>query len=436
MKSQDNLQRIALVDANSFYCSCERVFRPDLEDVPVVVLSNNDGCVVARSAEVKAMGVPMGAPWFKMREQAQKNGIIAFSSNYTLYGDLSRRFMSVLASHVAPDEQEIYSIDECFLDFTRHPHLDLTVKGNVIRDQVRQWTALPVCVGVGSTKTLAKFANNVAKKQPAWSGVCDLTALSEAEQIAVMGQFEVRDVWGIGRRIAMQLMEFGVRTVADLRACDPKRIRERFSVVVERTVNELRGVACVAWESQPAARQQIIASRSFGGPLYTVEQLAAPIRFHMGRAAEKLRQQGSVAGVLGVWLETNQFRPQDAQYSPAKNIPLPMPTDDTAALTAWATALLRVIYKPGYRYVKAGCMLMDLRERGIVQGSLFDVAPIEQDKRRETLMGVLDKANGKWGRGTMGIGSAGVKDQRGWAMSRENLSPCYTTRWEDLRVVG
>jgi DNA polymerase V len=223
---------------------------------------------------------------------------------------------------------------------------------------------------------LAKFANNVAKKQPTWSGVCDLTALSEPERIAVMGQFEVRDVWGIGRRIAMQLMEFGVRTVADLRACDPKRIRERFSVVVERTVNKLRGVACVAWESQPPARQKIIASRSFGGPLYTIEQLAAPIRFHMGRAAEKLRKQGSVAGALGVWLETNQFRPQDAQYSPAKNIPLPMPTDDTVALTAWATALLRAIYKPGYRYVKAGCMLMDLREREIMQGALFDIAPV------------------------------------------------------------
>ena len=428
-------RRLALVDANSFYCSAERNFRPDLEGVPVVVLSNNDGCVVARSAEVKKLGVAMGMPWFQMKDLARQHNILAFSSNYTLYGDISRRFMSVLAQFVPPEEQEIYSIDECFLDFTHQPHLDLTATGHVMRDRVKRWTGLPVCVGCGSTKTLAKFANNVAKKQAQWGGVCDLTALSETELVAVLGQFDVRDVWGVGRKIAMQLMSYGVRTAADLRACDAKRIRERFTVVLERTVSELQGVSCVAWENEPPAKQQIIASRSFGGPLYTTEQLAEPVRFHMARAAEKLRLQGSIAGTLGVFLETNRFRPQDPQYSPSRAIHLPAATDDTAVLTTWATTLMRAIHKPGFRYVKAGVMLMDLRERCVVQGSLFDAAPTDRDLRRERLMGVLDRANGKWGRGTMGVGSAGVKQQRGWAMSRANLSPCYTTRWDELREV-
>lgn len=435
MTSPDASRRLALVDANSFYCSAERIFRPDLDGKPLVVLSNNDGCVVARSAEVKKLGVAMGMPWFQMKDLARQHNIQAFSSNYTLYGDISQRFMSVLAQFVPPEEQEIYSIDECFLDFTHQPGLDLTATGHGMRDRVKRWTGLPVCVGFGSTKTLAKMANNVAKKQPQWGGVCDLTALTEAELIAVLGQFEVRDVWGIGGKIARQLMDHGVKTAGDLRACDPKRIRERFSVVVERTVSELQGVSCVAWENQPPAKQQIIASRSFGGPLYTPGQLAKPVRFHMARAAEKLRQQDSIAGTVGVFLETNRFRAKDPQYSPSRSIRLPVATDDTAALTTWATALMRAIHKPGFRYVKAGVMLMDLRERGVVQGSLFDAAYAERDLRRKKLMGVLDRANGKWGRGTMGVGSAGVKDQSGWAMSRANLSPRYTTRWDELREV-
>jgi len=204
---------------------------------------------------------------------------------------------------------------------------------------------------------------------------------------------------------------------------------------MEKTVREIQGTSCIEMEDEPPAKKQIIASRSFGGPLYTVDQLSEPVRFHMGRAAEKLRQQRGTAGRVGVFLETNRFRPQDAQYSPSKAVPLPVATDDTATLTAWATTLLRAIYKPGYRYVKAGVMLMELGERGIGQGSLFDALPPARDLRREKLMGVLDKANTKWGRGTMGIGSAGVKEQKGWAMLRENLSPAYTTRWDQLRRV-
>lgn len=427
-------RRIGLVDVNNCYISAERLMRPDLEKVPLVVLSNNDGCCVARSAEVKALGVKMGTPWFHMQDLAKQHGIRALSSNYELYDDMSRRFHGTLALWVPPECQEIYSIDECFLDFAGQDCLDLTTTGHAIRDRVLQWIGLPVSAGFGSTKTLAKFANHVAKKQPGWNGVCDLTAIGERDLIALMGKVEVREIWGIGRQIAMQMMEFGVRTVADLRACDAKRIRERFSVVVERTVSELKGISCIEWENEPPAKKQIIASRSFGGPLYTVDQLAAPVRFHMGRAAEKLRHQGSTAGRIGVFLETNRFR-DDPQYCPSKSIHLPIATNDTATLTSWATSVLRAIYKPGFRYVKAGCMLMDLCDKGVMQDSLFDGPPPARNLRREKLMGVLDKANGKWGRGTMGVGSAGVRHQKGWAMLRGNLSPAYTTRWEALRVV-
>lgn len=430
-------RRMALVDCNSFYCSAERVFRPDLEHVPLVVLSNSDGCVVARDSLVRQMGVPVGQPWYQLRDEARRKGwpIVAMSSNYTLYGDLSRRVMNVLAGYVPAEDQEVYSIDECFLDFTAQPRLNLVTTGQDIKRRVKQWTGLPVCVGFGPTKTLAKLANRIAKTQPQFNGVCDLTAMSDTEFDAVMRLVKVEDVWGIGRKLSEALIQAGVTTAADLRRVDAKRIRERFNVVVERTVRELQGVPCVAWETAPPAKQQIISSRSFGAPVYTVEELAEPIRMHAGRAAEKLRQQGSAAARVGIWIETNRFRPQDPQYCPMRWINLPGATDDTALLTTWAVAVLRTVFKQGFRYVKAGVMLDDIRPKGLAQGLLFDGLPPEQDLRREKLMSVLDKANERWGRGTMGIGSAGVRAPRTWTMRREMLSPCYTTDWDQLRVV-
>lgn len=427
-------RRIALVDVNNCYVSCERLMRPDLEGVPIVVLSNNDGCCVARSAEVKALGVKVGTPWFHLKDLAKQHGILAMSSNYALYGDMSRRFHSILAQWVPPECQEIYSIDECFLDFDGQDRLDLTETGQAIKAQVKQWVGLPVCVGIGSTKTLAKFANHVGKKQPQWAGVCDLTSLTAAGRLALMDQFPVQEVWGVGRRLAAQLIELGIQTAGALARCDPKRARERWGVVMERTVNELNGLSCMAWENQPPPKQQIIASRSFGGPLYMLDEVVQPVRFHMGRAAEKLRLQGSVAGRVGVIVETNRFRAQDPQYCPSRSIALPAASDDTAVLTTWAVAVLRAVFKGGYRYVKAGVMLDDLRPRELQQGSLFDALPPVQDLRREKLMGVLDQANQKWGRGSIGVGV--VKEQKGWAMNREMLSPRYTTCWDDLRIVG
>jgi DNA polymerase V len=429
-------RRLALADINNAFVSFERLLRPDLENVPIVVLSNNDGCCVSRSAEVKALGVKMGTPWFQMRDLAKQHDIRAMSSNYELYGDMSRRFHAVLAQWVPPECSEIYSIDEIFLDFAGQDSLDLTVTGHAIKAQVRQWLNLPICLGFASSKTLTKFANHVAKKQPHWQGVCDLTVLTLAERLALMDQFEVQEVWGVGRRLAVQMMELGIKTVGDLARCDPKRARERWGVVMERTVRELQGVSCIQWENEPPAKQQIIASRSFGGPLFTEEELCEPVRFHMGRAAEKLRQQGSVAARVGVMIETNRYRDQDPQYCPMRTVAMPVASDDTAVLTGWVVALLRTVYRAGYRYVKAGVMLDELRPKSMTQGALFDAPLHAHDVRRDRLMGVLDQANAKWGRGTMGVGSAGVRSRRSWTMQRGMLSPRCTTRWDELQTVG
>ena len=426
-------RHIALVDVNNFYVSCERVFRPDLEGKPVVVLSNNDGCVVARSAEVKALGVPMGLPWFQMKELAREHRILAFSSNYTLYGDLSARVMSVLGQF-APD-QEVYSIDESFLDFTRQPHLDLTATGHCIRERVKQWVGVPVSVGIGSTKTLAKLANHVAKKRAGWNGVCDLGTLPGSDLEALLASIEVREVWGVGRKTAMKLAMQGIRSVADLRTADPRRIGERYSVVMERTVRELRGESCIDLEDDAPPRQQIIASRSFGAPVWTEADLAESLRAYMGRAAEKLRRQHSVAGRVGVWLETNRHRLQDAQYHPSATLPLPAPSEDTAVLTQAAMAVLHHLYRDGFRYVKAGVMLLELGDRGVEQGQLFADAHSASEPGHSALMTTLDRINAKWGKGTLGIGSAGLQSPRRWAMKRGTMTPAYTTRWSDLAIV-
>jgi DNA polymerase V len=429
-------RRIALADVNNFYCSCERVFQPRYEGVPIVVLSNNDGCVVARSAEVKALGVAMGTPWFELQDLARKHGIVAFSSNYTLYGDMSARCMRVLGQFAPPEDQEIYSIDESFLDFTAQPRLDLTATGQAMRQRVKQWTGLPISVGIGSSKTLGKLGNFLAKKRPEWSGVCDLTALSASALDAQLATVDVGDVWGIGRRYAARLTAQGITTAAHLRAADPRRLREQFGVVMERTVRELQGVACLDLEDAPPNKQQILASRAFGAPVFALEGLAEAIREYVMRAARKLRRQSSVAGAVGLWFETSRFRAQDAQYAPSATLTLPAPTDDVAAITQVAVAILKQLYRPGYRYVKAGVMLLDLRDRAVQQGQLFDTGVLQVDARRKTLLATLDRANGRWGSGTIAIGSAGIKRPHVWSMQRGHLTPAYTTRWNELATVS
>lgn len=419
----------ALIDGNNFYVSCERVFNPALEGRPVVVLSNNDGIVVARSAEVKALGVKMGAPWFQLKDLARKHGILAYSSNYTLYADMSNRMMRVLETY--SPQQEIYSIDECFLGFDGFPAADLSAIGQRIRRQVKQWVGIPVCVGIGATKTLAKLANHCAKKALAGSdGVCDFGRMQPAELDALFERIDVNEIWGVGRRLTEKLAAVGIATVRDLRDADAVTLGDAFSVMLQRTVMELRGVSCLALEELVSARKQIISSRTFGSYVYTLPELEEAVATYMARAAEKLRGQHSMAGAIQVYIRTNPFKPEHPQYQRGLSFALPAPSADTRTLTRAALWGLRHLFKPGYAYQKAGVMLMELRDANVVQGQLFDARPAD----RPALMQVIDRANAQWGHGTLRLASEGVR--KSWQMRRERVSPAYTTRWEDLPRVN
>lgn len=423
--------QFALVDVNNFYVSCERVFQPRLEGIPLVVLSNNDGCAVARSNEVKALGVKMGTPWFKMKDLARQHGIRAFSSNYTLYGDMSNRATTVLRDF-APD-LEVYSIDESFLRIESVAHLygGAIPMGHQMRNRIKQWTGLPVCVGVGPTKTLAKFANHLAKKNPLFDGVCDLHALSRPERLAWMHGVEVGEVWGVGPRITKRLGAMGITSVLDLRNASPKEMRAHFGVVMERTCNELRGISCLELEDIARPKKQIMSSRSFGAPVETLAELRESVASYLATAAEKLRRQNSAAGAVYVFLLTNRFKEDEPQYNAGITVPMPDVSDDTLALTAAALKGLAAIYRPGYRYKKAGVMLTLLSDKAARQTTLFD-DPVAREKS-ERLMATMDAINREFGRGMVRAGASGVVQR--WAMRSENRSPRYTTRWDELPVV-
>lgn len=426
MQSASSDRRVALVDVNNFYASCEAVFNPRLAGRPLVVLSNNDGCVVARSAEAKAIGVKMGTPWHLMQDLARKHGIIAYSSNYTLYADMSNRVMTILGD-MAPS-REIYSIDECFVDLTGVRHL--REHGFEIRQRVRQWTGLTVCVGIGSTKTRAKLSNHIAKKHPEHAGVFDIEALPPAEQLGWLTRIPVGEVWGIGRRLNEQLAGMRIESVADLQAADPRMIRQRFNVVVERIVEELRGISCLDLELLAPAKQQIMSSRSFGKSVSAEGELREAVVTYVSRAAEKLRQQGSVAGALHVFIQTNPFKPQLPQYSKGMTIKLPMATDDTLTLARFAAWGVSRLYRTGYNYKKAGTMLMALQPKEQRQVTLFEDP--EKIARRDRLNQAMDRLNSRFGRGTLALAGAGTEGR--WHMQRQHLSPRYTTCLDEIPI--
>lgn len=422
--------QFALVDVNNFYVSCERVFKPALEHTPMVVLSNNDGCAVARSHEVKALGVKMGTPWFKMKDLAREQGIVAFSSNYALYGDMSNRVVQILRDY-SPDT-EVYSIDESFLRIEAVAHLygGALAMGQQMRHRIKQWTGLPVCVGVGPTKTLAKFANHLAKKNPEFEGVCDLHVIPRIERLRWMSGIEVGEVWGVGGRIARRLEAMGIQSVLELRNASPKEMRRHFGVVMERTCNELRGISCLALEDIAPPKQQIMSSRSFGSPVETIEELRESIASYLARAAEKLRQQQSVCAAVYVFIQTNRFN-RDEQYHASMTVALQEPSDDTLTITAAALSGLEKMYRSGFRYKKAGVMLTLLSDKHARQRSIFDHDARTQ--RSNKLMEALDMINRDYGHGTVRSGASGFSQR--WAMRRENRSPRYTTRWEELPIV-
>lgn len=421
----------ALVDCNNFYASCEKLFNPKLKNLPVVVLSNNDGCVVARSAEVKALGIPMGIPWFQIQAEARRYGIVAFSSNYALYADMSNRVVEVL-SGFSPNI-EVYSIDESFLDLAGFERQGYASYGMEIRQRVADWIGLAVCVGIGRSKTLAKLANHCAKKSLAGAdGVCDFTVMSGDDLSALFSKIEVGEIWGVGRKIEARLKEAGIKTVRQLRDADAETIRSRFSVVLERTVCELRGVSCLKLEDAIQDKQQIMSSRSFSALLYDLADLEEAVASYIAKAAEKLRAQDSLAGAVQVHIKTNVFKPEAPQYQPAITVPLPDASSDTRTLTRWALRALRRIYRPGYGYHKAGVTLMNIIPKTSQQFSLF-ANERTSNMGSEKLMETLDLINQRYGRGALRLAAEGI--DRSWQMRRGNLSPAYTTSWEGLPVV-
>lgn len=420
---------LALVDCNNFYVSCERMFNPRLEGRPVVVLSNNDGCAVARSNEMKSLGIKMGEPWFKMEKIARQHGIVALSSNCSLYGDLSARVMSILSTF--SPRQEIYSIDECFLDLDGFDPQTLMAYGQTIRQTVKRNVGIPVCVGIADTKTLVKLANHCAKKGLAGSdGVCDFGQLEEQQRRTLFASLPVGEIWGVGRRITERLLAMDIMTVEDLCTANLEMIRSQFSVVLARTVQELNGIPCIELEDANTPRQQIMVSRSFGATVTALADLSESVASFTTRAAEKLRHDGSVAASLCVYVRTNPFKEDDPQYQSSLVVPLGQPTDDTSKLVHAALTGLKAIYRSGFKYKKSGLLLMGLQAKDTIQATLFD-DPAEQ-ARSDNRMRVMDAINRKMGQGSMTIAASGIR--RRWAMRRERKSPNYTTNWNELPV--
>lgn len=418
----------ALCDVNSFYASCETVFRPDLKGRPVVVLSNNDGCVIARSPEAKPF-VKMGEPYFKQKDIFRRHGIIAFSSNYELYADMSNRVMTTL-EELSP-RCEIYSIDEAFCDLTGVRNCrDLTDFGREIRETVLRRTHLTVGVGIAQTKTLAKLANHAAKQwQRQTGGVVELSNLERQRKL--MALLPVDEVWGVGRRISKKLEAMGIKTVLQLADTDIRFIRKHFNVVLERTVRELRGEPCLGLEEFAPVKQEIVCSRSFGGRITEYHEMRQAICSYASRAAEKLRGEHQYCRFISAFVKTSPFALNEPYYGNSASVKLLTPTQDSRDIITAATKCLDVIWRDGHRYQKAGVMLGDFYSNGVAQLNLFDDnAP---RKNSEKLMEVLDHLNAKDGRGTLYFAGQGI--QTAWQMKRDMLSPRYTTRFSDLLKV-
>lgn len=416
----------ALVDVNSFYASCETVFRPDLRGKPVVVLSNNDGCVIARSAEAKRLGVKMGDPFFKMRDELRRHRVQVFSSNYALYADMSNRVMTTLED-MAP-AVEIYSIDEAFMNLTgMRRYKSLEVFGREVRERVYRDTHLTVGVGIAQTKTLAKLANHAAKKWTQTGGVVDLSNVERQRRL--MALVPVEDVWGVGRRISKKLNAMGIETAKDLSEQSTWIIRKHFNVVLERTVRELRGEPCLELEEFAPTKQQIVCSRSFGSRITEFEQMREAVCNFAVRAAEKLRGERQYCRQVAVFIKTSPHAVGEVYYGNQAMGRLMTPSNDSRDIIRVAMGALGHIWLDGHRYMKAGVMLGDFFSQGIAQLNLFD--EYQPQANSEALMRVVDGLN-QSGKGKLWFAGQGI--QRSWAMKREMLSPAYTTRFSDLPV--
>jgi DNA polymerase V len=415
----------ALIDCNSFYASCERVFRPDLARTPIVVLSNNDGCVIARSYDAKPF-VKMGQPYFQIKDHLRRNGVVAFSSNYALYGDMSERVMTIIESRVPA--LEVYSIDEAFADLTGIPG-DLTAFGRNIRATIFKHTGIPVGVGIARTKTLAKLANHTAKRLiDQTGGVVDLCDQFKCDW--TLRNTEVGEVWGVGKRMKAHLEVMGIKTAMDLAQADAWTLRQKFSVVIEKTARELAGAPCLELGEADPPKQEICCSRMFGTRLTDIEPIKEAVATYTQRAAEKLRAQNSLCKKIRVSIRTGMFNPEEAKYANGALVELPYPTNDVRLMTKAATEAVTRLFRPGFKYSKAEVLLLDLRQPGEYTDDLFAHSqPAVADK----VMGVLDEINGRWGRGVLRLAS--VPAAPGWAMRRDLMSRSYTTKIDQLWTV-
>ncbi len=414
---------IALADGNNFFVSCERVFQPELRNKPTVVLSNNDGCVISRSAEAKALGIGMGEPYFKIRETPVWRDVLVRSSNYTLYGDMSARMMDVF-SQFTPDI-EIYSIDECFLDLTHTVTTDTMAYARDIQRMVLKWTGLPVSIGIAPTKTLAKIANRQSKKA---GGVCML--LSPESCTMALAKTPIHDVWGIGRNWARMLQGHGIYSALDLKRVDRVWARQCMGVVGQRTVDELNGISCIALEDCPPEKQTTAVTRSFGKMMTTHEELDEVIKALASRAAEKLRQGNLVAGIVNVFVRGNPFRPDLPQFTGSTSVRLTQTSNNTGDIVKAALTALRQAYRPGIPYKKAGVMMLNLHRTDTAPMTLFDTP---QPSAANNLMQAFDAINNRFGAGSINYGQ--VYRPRYWFMNQKHRSHRYTTRWGELPVV-
>ena len=417
----------ALIDCNSFYASCEKIFRPDLKDRPVVILSNNDGCVIARSSEAKKMGVSMTQPWYQVKDQYLSKGGVVFSSNYELYADISNRVMNVL-SDVCP-EIDIYSIDEAFLDLRSFKkNIDLVNFSYDCKRKIREWVGIPVSIGIAPTKTLAKLANKVAKDDPRFDGV---VILSEPKIIRhFLRSMPVEKIWGIGKRLTARLENIGVKTAYDLTKIDSRLIGDNFNVVLERTVRELKGQSCITLHDFMEPKKQIMVSRSFGRSIRSKNLLSEAISFHASRAAEKLRYEKQKCRLITTFIRSNRFNTKVKQIYASRSLELIHPTDDTRIIIKSANRILEKIYANGYQYAKAGILLSDFTDSYGYQMSLFDKK--RDEKSASKLMETIDYIN-LMEIAKVGFGNQGYRNT--WKMKREVKSQRYTTKIDEIPMI-
>lgn len=422
----------ALIDVNNMYVSCERLFNPRLINRPTIILSNNDGCAVARSQEAKDLGIKMGVPLFQIQDIVRQHNVQVLSSNYKLYGEMSRRFHAVLAEYVAPDEQEIYSIDECFLKLTAYRDIYILDElGQEMRAKLQKWLGLPVCVGFGRTKTEAKMANYMAKKGKRFNGVCNLVEMDIRHREYFWSIIDVSEVWGVGGRYAKRLREMGINTVLDLAKASHLQIRKNFSVVVQRTVLELQGVSCMELEDVPPAKQQIVASRSFGEKITELSDLKEALGKYIQDAVRRMRSSGLISSTVIVFVQSNYFDKKAAYYSKSLSVDLPEPTDSILEITKYAMRLMEMIYKPGVQYKKCGVMLVDIIPKDKFIPDLLS----DSEKRieNELLMQAIDHLQARFGKNKIALGSCNLPNRK-WSGKKSRSSMDYFT-WDGvLRV--